>query len=179
MIHYQYTDKEITEILKTMVIVADTREQQNGHIIDYLKKKNVLIESKKLDFGDYSCMIPANAELGIKRNIYLNSVVERKANIDEICGNLQKDTQTAFENELIRSQSGKFVLMVEQLDFYTKLCRGEYRSKYDPKALLARLKSFEAKYNFEIVPVSKVEAGNWIYHRFYYELRHHLKRGAF
>lgn len=179
MIRYQYTEKEITEILKTMVIIVDTREQKNDHIISYLKKKNVPIETKKLDFGDYSCMIPGNKDLNIPRNIYLNSAVERKANVDEICGNLQKDTQTAFENELIRSQQGKFVLMVEQSDFYTKLCKGEYRSKYDPKALLARLKSFEAKYNFEIVPISKVEAGNWIYHRFYYELRHYLKRGAF
>ncbi|MEK5081167.1 ERCC4 domain-containing protein [Solibacillus sp. FSL W7-1436] len=179
MYRFHYTDKEINEILKTMVIVADTREQKNEHILDYLKKKNVPVVSQKLDFGDYSALIPRNDELGITRNIYLNSVVERKANVDELCGNLQKTTQQAFENELIRSQQGNFVLMVEQLDFYTKLIHGDYRSQYDPKALLARLKSFEAKYNFNIVPVQKKEAGNWIYYRFYYEARNLLKQGAF
>lgn len=162
-----------------MVIVADTREQKNDHILDYLKKKGVPVVTQKLDFGDYSALIPKNDELGVPRNFYLKSVVERKANVDELCGNLQKTTQQAFENELIRSQQGKFVLMVEQLDFYTKLIHGDYRSQYDPKALLARLKSFEAKYNFNIVPVQKNEAGNWIYYRFYYEARNLLKQGAF
>lgn len=179
MIRFQRSDTEIKEILKTLVIIYDTREQKNSHILDYLTKREIVHVKEKLDFGDYCAMIPANPQYGIHRNIYLNSVVERKANIDEICGNLQKSTQQAFENELIRSQQGKFVLMVEQLDFYTKLIHGDYRSQYEPKALLARLKSFEAKYNFNIVPVQKNEAGNWIYYRFYYEARNLLKQGAF
>jgi len=179
MIHYAYTDTELNNILKTLTIVVDTREQVNDHILNYLRQKDIPIKIKKLDVGDYSCMIPANPELGIARDIYLESYVERKAHMDEICGNLQKDTQTAFENELIRSQGKRFVLIVEDLESYGKLLRGDYRSRYDPKALLGRLKSFEAKYNFEIVPMNKIESGNWIYYRFYYQMKNYLKRGAF
>ncbi|MGF9978698.1 ERCC4 domain-containing protein [Viridibacillus arvi] len=179
MIHYHYTDTEMNKILKTLTIIIDTREQKNTHILDYLRQKEIPLKIQKLDYGDYSAMIPKNEELGIQRDIYLNSAIERKAHMDEICGNLQKDTQTAFENELIRSQKGRFVLFVEDIEQYSKLIKGEYRSRYDPKALLGRLESFQAKYNFEIVPVKQTEMGNRIYHRFYYQAKHYLKRGAF
>ncbi|MFP7447168.1 nuclease, partial [Bacillus infantis] len=33
MIHYSYTDTELNNILKTLTIVIDTREQVNGHIL--------------------------------------------------------------------------------------------------------------------------------------------------
>lgn len=179
MMYNKRSDAEVKEILKTLTIVCDTREQENSHIIKYFDKRNIPYTREKLDFGDYSCFIPKNEKYGIVSDKYLNSAVERKASIDEICGNLQKDTQQAFINELIRSQQGKFVLMVEQLDFYTKLLEGQYRSEYDKRALLARLKTFEARYNFNIVPVQKIEAGNWIYYRFYYEVRNLLKQGVF
>ncbi|MGM2833858.1 ERCC4 domain-containing protein, partial [Bacillus cereus group sp. Bce025] len=41
MIRFHYTDKEIDNILKTLTIVVDTREQQNQHIRDYLNQKGV------------------------------------------------------------------------------------------------------------------------------------------
>ena len=161
-----------------MVVIYDTREQENSHILNYLEKRNIPVKRQKLDVGDYGCYIPKNEEFGITRDIYLNSVVERKANVDEICGNLQKSTQVAFENELVRSQRYRFVLFVEQADFDEKLSKGEYRSAYDPKTLKARLESFKAKYNFEIVPMSKNMIGHNIYHRFLYQVRHYLKSGA-
>ncbi|PEF63180.1 ERCC4 domain-containing protein [Bacillus cereus] len=179
MIYFHYTDKEISNILKTLTIVIDTRENVNGHILDYLHQKEIPIKNQKLDTGDYGCMIPKNEELGIPRDMYLDSRVERKAHMDEITGNLQKDTQTAFENELIRSKDIPFTLIVEDLYGYEKMLQGKYRSKYNPLALLGRLNTFKAKYNFEIVYVDKKFSGNWIYHHFYYQAKHYFKLGAF
>ncbi|MEW4068653.1 MULTISPECIES: ERCC4 domain-containing protein [Bacillus] len=179
MIYFHYTDKEISNILKTLTIVIDTRENVNGHILDYLHQKDIPIRNQKLDTGDYGCMIPKNEELGIPRDIYLDSRVERKAHMDEITGNLQKDTQTAFENELIRSKDIPFTLIVEDLHGYEKMLQGKYRSKYNPLALLGRLNTFKAKYNFEIVYVDKKFSGNWIYHHFYYQAKHYLRAGTF
>lgn len=179
MIRFHYTDKEIDNILKTLTIVIDTRENKNDHIRDYLHQKNVPIKNQKLDHGDYSCMIPKNEELGIHRDIYLDCFVERKNGIDEITSNLQKDTQQRFINELIRAQNSKFVLFVEEPEFDEKIAKGMYRSRYDPKALKGRLESLKAKYNFEIVPMSKNMIGHNIYHRFYYQARHYLKTGIF
>jgi len=34
--------------MKTMTIVVDTREQVNGHILEYLRSKDVSIKLKKL-----------------------------------------------------------------------------------------------------------------------------------
>lgn len=179
MISYKYTDKEIKEIMKTMIIVMDTREKVNQHITDYLNQKGIPLKIEKLDTGDYGALIPANPELGITRDIYFNGRVERKAHMDEITGNLQRDTQTAFENELIRSKDIPFTLIVEDINGYEKMLKGDYRSKYDPLALLGRLNTFKARYNFEIVYLDKKFSGNWIYHHFYYQLRHYLKQGAF
>ncbi|MGQ0454369.1 ERCC4 domain-containing protein, partial [Bacillus sp. SS-TM] len=39
MISYRYTDTEIHNILKTLTIVIDSRENVNGHIRDYLHQK--------------------------------------------------------------------------------------------------------------------------------------------
>ncbi|KXY24469.1 ERCC4 domain-containing protein [Bacillus sp. FSL K6-0067] len=179
MIRFHYTDKEIDTILKTLTIVIDTRENKNDHIRDYLHQKGIPIKNQKLDTGDYGCMIPKNEELGIPRDIYLDSRVERKAHMDEITLNLQKDKQTAFENELIRSKDIPFTLIVEDLKGYEKMLKGQYRSQYKPLALLGRLNTFKARYNFEIVYLDNKFSGNWIYHHFYYQARHYLKTGIF
>ncbi|MEB9300736.1 ERCC4 domain-containing protein, partial [Bacillus cereus] len=139
MIRFHYTDKEIDKILKTLTIVIDTREQQNQHIRDYLHQKDIPVKVQKLDTGDYGCMIPKNEEIGIPRDIYLDRRIERKSSIDEITSNLQKDTQTRFENELIRSKDIPFTLIVEDQRGYEKILTGDYKSRYNPKALLGRL----------------------------------------
>ena len=154
----------------------DSREKQATHILDYLKLKKIPIKIQKLDHGDYGCMVPSNEVLGISRDIYLNSFIERKSGVDEITGNLQKDTQHAFINELIRSQSSKFVIFVEEPDFDEKVANGLYRSSYDPKALKGRLESLKARYDFEICSMSKGMIGHNIYHRFYYQVRELLKK---
>lgn len=165
--------------MKSLTIVIDSRENKNEHIREYLVQKNIPYENRKLDHGDYGCKIAKNEELGIHRDIYLNSFVERKNGVDEITGNLQKDTQHAFINELIRAQNSRFVIFVEEPDFDERIAKGMYRSRYDPKALKGRLESLKAKYNFEIVPMSKNMIGHNIYHRFYYQAKHYLKTGIF
>ncbi|MBY0036691.1 ERCC4 domain-containing protein [Bacillus cereus] len=179
MIRFHYTDKEIEKILKTLTIVIDTREKQNQHIRDYLIQKDVPVKIQKLDTGDYGCMIPKNEELGIPRDIYLDRRIERKMSIDEITSNLQKDTQTRFENELIRSKDIPFTLIVEDQRGYEKILKGDYKSRYNPLALLGRLNTFKAKYDFEIVYLDKKFVGNWIYYVLYYHAKHYLKTGAF
>ncbi|MCQ6529858.1 ERCC4 domain-containing protein [Bacillus mycoides] len=179
MIRFHYTDKEIEKILKTLTIIMDSREKSSMHIVDYFNQKEIPMIIKKLDVGDYSFMIRANPELGIMRDIYFNSFVERKNSVDEICGNLQKDKQQAFINELIRSQESKFVLFVEDPQFDENIAKHNYRSRYDPKALKGRLESFKAKYNFEIVPMRQTMIGHNIYHRFLYQAKHYLRTGIF
>lgn len=172
-IHYRFTDKELKVALDSLTIIVDTREKVNSHILDYFRKREIPFKFQGMKTGDYSAMIPKNEELGITRDLYLTAAVERKNGVDELVGNI-KD-RTVFENELIRSAKIPFVLMVEDLEGYQKILNGNYRSKYDPKALLGSLKTFEARYNFSTVFVSPNTSGNYIYHHLLYHAREFLK----
>jgi len=124
---------------------------------------------------DYSAMVPKNPEMGITRDIYLTAGLERKNGVDELVESI-KD-RTRFENELIRASKNPFVLIVEDLEGYQKILKGMYRSKYNLKALLGSLKTFEVRYNFSAVFLSPSTTGNYIYHHFFYMARELLKRG--
>lgn len=171
--HYRWTDTEIKKILSTLTIIVDTREQKNQHILDYFRKKDINFILRTMKTGDYSAMIPKNEELGIMRDIYLAAVIERKNGVDELVESV-KD-RTRFENELIRGSKVPFVLIVEDLEGYTKILNGNYRSQYKPESLLGSLKTFEARYQFTTFFISPITSGNYIYHHFLYYARELLK----
>ncbi|WOA57315.1 ERCC4 domain-containing protein [Bacillus mycoides] len=175
-IHYRYSDKELKEILDTLEIMVDTREQKNQHVLDYFRKKNVSFRLRKIDTADYSAVIPKNPEMGITRDVYLSAGVERKNGVDELVQSI-KD-RTRFENELIRASKHPFVLLVEDLQGYQKILKGEYISQYKPESLLGSLKTFEVRYGFSTVFIEPVTTGNYIYHHFLYMARELLKKGV-
>ena len=59
---YHFTDTEVKKLLDSMVILVDTREQDNGHLLSYFDKKKITHEKKALPTADYSCKIPKNDE---------------------------------------------------------------------------------------------------------------------
>lgn len=167
---FKYTDTEIKKLLASIIILVDTREQVNNHITDYFNSKKIVFKSQKMDTGDYGIMLPSNPELGIMRDMYFPVVVERKNSIDEVASNIKEDR---FENELIRSQSSNFLLLIE--DSYKNLITGNYRSQYAAKTLLARIKTFESRYKFTTVFMDKSLTGNYIFHHLFYQAREILK----
>ena len=170
-----FSDKEIDEIIKSMVIVQDTREQQAIHITNFFDKNKIKYVVKKLNSGDYSFYIPKNENLGISRNLYADLVIERKNSIDELAGSF-KD-RNRFESEFIRTikTETKIVLLVEDGQGYGNLLKGNYRSEYSAKALLASLKSWENRYNFNTIFLDKEFSGNFIYYTLRYYLYEYLK----
>ena len=75
---YRYTDKEIDDILKSIVILIDTREQENQHIIKYFEQKKINYKNLKLNYGDYSFYIPANKEYGIDKKADLRGCFDKE-----------------------------------------------------------------------------------------------------
>lgn len=167
---YRYTDSELKNLMSSTVILADTREQENQHILKYFDEKKIHYKEKKLHTGDYSILLPSNVEMGLVKDSYFPIVVERKNSIDELAQSIKEER---FEHEVIRSHGLNFILLVE--DCYKNLLTGNYRSQYNPKSLLARLKTFEARYNFTTVFLDKTLCGNYIYHHLYYQAREYLK----
>ena len=79
---YKYTDKEIKELLKSMVILVDSRENANSHILKWFDEKKISYKIEKLEFCDYSFLLPANSELGFNRDLYFaDKIPNKKANI--------------------------------------------------------------------------------------------------
>ena len=157
-------------------VVIDTREKQIDHILKAFKKNNIDYIRRTLPIGDYIIEGP--------RGYVPNVVIERKASIDELVGNLL-DTSTKDENgnnrfirELIRAKRAnkKFILLIEDEKFYTNLVTGNYRSKINPKAAKGMIMSLEAKYpNLNIVWMEKREVASYIHSILYYCLREDLK----
>jgi ERCC4-type nuclease len=174
---YHYTDKELKALLSSMTIIIDTREQKNSHIVDYLDKHKVAHTSKKLDYGDYSCMIPVNPELGIVRDTYFTDVVavERKNGLTELSNNLSND-RDRFVSELLRTKGTKLFLMIENtLGGYDDILNHKYNSKYNEKSFIATLKSFEAQFNINISFLPDKElSGFFIFSTLYYTVRNYL-----
>lgn len=173
---FKYKDSEIEEILKSIVILIDTREQENSHIKDYFDKKKISYKVQKLDCGDYSFYIPKNEELGISRELFFNDIVciERKGSLEELSGNFTKD-RARIEEELSRKR-GRLYLMIEGAT-YEDILKHNYNTKYNPKSFIATLKTFEARYGINTSFISKMGAGNYIYYTFIYYLREYFKYG--
>lgn len=184
------TDTELNKVLKHLVILVDTAEQENSHIIDYFTKKKIAFKEFSLSEGDYSGMIAHNEEteklLGITKDLYFNDVIviERKANVDELCNNL-KNTGTKerqrFEFELTRIKLNcvnKF-LLVEDKDIERTIWGKKYRSNYLPKALYNSLKRFEARYRCPLMNKDKEISPFWIYNTIQSFVKEELKQGEY
>ncbi|KIL06933.1 ERCC4-type nuclease [Clostridium botulinum] len=167
---FKFKDKELKKILDNLTIIIDSREQANQHIIDFFNKKKHPYVIEKLDFGDYSCKLPKGSFEGQDRDIYFTRdfVIERKANIDELCGNLKEDA-ARLKKELahLNKYNIKYLIYIEDLYFEEHLRNGEFRSQYDPKTLMNRLyKGVEGEYDTVIIPVDKRIMGSKIYNKF-------------
>ena len=173
--NFKYTDKEMEELIQSMVILVDTRERKADHILEYFDKKNITYKKKALDYGDYSFMIPANEKLSIPRDLYFMNkvIVERKASLEEISNNLTKE-RDRFEKELCLAPKTK-VLLLENAN-YSDIATGNYNTQYNKKSFWASIHSFWFKYNIPIffMPDNKW-SGLFIRGYFEYYLKNYLR----
>lgn len=171
---FKYTDKEIKELLKSMVILVDSREQQNSHILKFFDEKKIPYRVEKLETADYSFLLPANPELGIPRDLYFTDEIkiERKNSLEELSGNFTND-RLRIESEFIRNK-GKCTLLIENAD-YSDIISHKYKTEYNPSSFLATLHSFSDRYNIPFVFIKDNKcSAQYIYYSFYYFLRNHL-----
>jgi ERCC4-type nuclease len=171
------TDKRISEILKGITIIVDTRENENLHITDYFKAKGLNFIERKLEYGDYSFLSPSIPELGFDEPFSMEQrfAIERKHSMDELSGNLAQSRER-FERELERAQAdrAKLILMVEG-GSWDKIIEHKYRTDLNEKSYLASLFTFVHRYNIDIQFIPAKYAGMFIFSQFYYFLRNELK----
>lgn len=148
----KYSDKEIEEIMKHIVILIDTREQcPDNHIKNYFDSHKVEYKDMALPAGDYSFMLKAIPELGIEHDMYFYNdvVIERKHNLDELSSNFAQE-RARFNSEWSRMRANRKYLLIENAS-YDDIVNHNYRTKYSEKSYLGSIHSFNSKYGVEIV----------------------------
>lgn len=173
--HYHYTDKETKEILKSLVILCDSREQKNRHILEWFDKKSIVHIEYTLNFGDYSFMLPAGSVDDSRRNIYFDRqiIIERKNSLEELSQNLAQNRQR-FEDEMLRAGNCRKILMVESGSF-DDILNNRYKTELSPASYFGSLLTFSQRYGLETVFIKPEHAGQFIYGVMYYFLREMLK----
>lgn len=182
-VQYRFSDSEISKLLKeNFMVLYDTREQKNQHILDFLDKKKIQYKKKKINEGDYTAIITAREDMGISRDLYFNIAVERKNSVDELASNLGEKREDyrddiRLERELKRArQKGIMIyLVVEDKNGMGNIEKGNYRSRYSSKAFEGKLASIEVNYLKGIRFVDKKDAGRTILKLLYYSVMEALK----
>lgn len=206
---YKFKEKELKEILNKIVILVDTREQANEHITTWFDKKKKKYEFQALDYGDYSCYLPAGSFEGQTRDIYFTDdiVIERKFCIDELAMNL-KDNKTnineitqeiidllgeeylkkvlktdynrlKYEFANMNRYRVKFFIFIEDKNFDENIRNQNYRAQYSPVNLYARLKALESEFDTIIRPTDKTAMGSEIYNTIKYSVRDVFKNKGY
>ena len=187
-------------------IVVDSREKVNKHILNsfekgfeyktshhdmYRGKKSKIgdpieyyIQEKGLKVGDYTIAVqlPSKEVVNFKDKV----VIERKADLNELCCNLfdKKDEEgkTRLERELERAkeQGIKVYLVIETTDMHSKILSSKHfrydkASKVSPSAFNALLMTLCSRYNISVWYTDKHNAGRLIHDLLYYEAREYLK----
>lgn len=175
MKQYKFSFEEIKRLTKSMVILVDSREKKNRHILDYFEKQGIPYRVEKLEYGDYSFMVPASAA-GADIYFHRDCVVERKASLEELSGNLAQE-RDRFEKEFLKAGNDgcKTYLMVESPGGYSDIIAHKYRTEFAPAAYMASLKTFEHRFGANIQFISAGYAGYYIASTFQYYARETLK----
>ena len=86
------------------MIICDTREKKNEHILRYLDFWGIPYRVEKLDTGDYM------------DDVRPDVVIDRKQNLAELCGNLFSDDKGRFWREVRRAKTGRIrlIFLIEQ-----------------------------------------------------------------
>jgi hypothetical protein len=152
----------------------------------YTKPTQYFIQEKGLKTGDYTIAVqlPNEEVINFKDKI----VIERKADLNELCCNLfdskSKDEEglTRFERELKRGyeQGIKIHLLVEVSDMHSKILNGKHfrydkASKVSPQSFYAMLHALASRYNVSIWYTDKKDSARLIHDILYYQAREHLK----
>lgn len=176
MPHYQYSPADLDKLLASLVVLCDTREQKNHHILKGLICSKVNYKLKALTAGDYTALLPAAPEYGIFQPLsFADSIlIERKASLEELSGNLTRGRER-FKDEMGRAKGAEVHLMVEG-GSWGKILGGQYQTQYKPESFYASLLSLQEQYGLHIAFIDKEYAWSYIYRVLYYHVRRVLSR---
>lgn len=166
---------DVKSALDSMVILADTREQDTPVYRRRVAAMGCPVERTALMSGDYSCRctLPDGTAYSLEERV----VVERKMSADELAGNFTRSRDRFIrEFDRLKAVGGKPYLLVENTT-WEQILAGKYRSRLDPKAFSASIAAWQARYDAHVLFCEDRTTGPLIHKILYYELKERLESG--
>jgi len=176
------THFEEMQILNSMEILVDTREQRTSKAEQRYKSFGVPYSRATLSYGDYTAnftLLDGEKLYDISDTINPICIVERKMNLDELaqCFTHSRDR---FEREFLRAKDHDcFIHMICEDGSYEKIEGHKYKSKYPPKAFLASITAWQRRYDIHFHFCSSLETGRLIKEFLYRDMKERIERGDF
>lgn len=165
------TEKQRMDVLKDIVVVVDSREKSNQHILDYFNKENVKYQTEKLDTADYTVIFPNYPELDLDEKV----LIEKKNSLTELSGNFTKHRER-FKRQFERIEPKQQMHVVVETATWRKLFNGRYRSEFHPNSYKASIFTWNKKYGVPFWFCEKLESPEIIYKLMYYDIYERLKK---
>lgn len=186
------TGAEIQSCLESMVILVDTREQPSARAIRRYKRFGCPYDRQKLAYGDYTfdCTLPGAGQIYADRSdIRPPVVIERKANLEELSGNLTEKplakhkllgVRNRFEAELLfaKTNNASVYLLIENADL-SDVVNHRYDTKLNEVSFFHTLTAYMARYDLKLLFCPEAESGALIREVLYRELKERLTRGDY
>lgn len=167
---------EVKQALEHITILVDTREQPTRRSIQRLESMNFPYERQKLNFGDYSAKVTLNN--GEVVSFADSFAIERKMNIDELCGCFCRSRERfSREFERARQSGAKLYLLIENAT-WENVYNGKYRSQMNSSALVASMLAWLARYNCQLIFCKAETSGKLISDIVYREIKERLEKDA-
>lgn len=148
------TDSQFKELKKKIVILHQSNEQKNQHILEVWDRYGTRHEERALKTGDYCFKIEKCEELGFPIDTYFvdELCIERKNSVDELAGCMKSD---AFRYEIRRMAKAKNAYLLVEDDSLTDIIEGNYRSQYNKDAFFRTLITWMNEHNIKILFLPK------------------------
>jgi ERCC4-type nuclease len=149
-----------------MVIICDTKDKKNQHILEEFDRQKIEYVQKSLKTGDYSFMVKENPELGFPYDTYFTDeiCIERKNGLSELAGNLASKTDdNRIFKEFNRMINIERVYLLIENDRLDSLYAHEYKSEYNPDSYIRTLLTWQARNNMHIYFVGQGYMARTIY----------------
>ena len=176
------THFEEMQILESMEILVDTREQSTPKSQQRYKSFGVPYSRATLSFGDYAAnftMLDGSKLYDVSKTVSPICIVERKMNLDELAQCLTH-TRDRFEREFLKAVNNNcFIHLICEDGSYERIVGHKYNSQFPPKAFLASITAWERRYNIHFHFCSSLESGHLIKEFLYRDMKERIERGEF
>ena len=160
---------DVESALRTMVILCDTREKPTERAKARYRRMGIPVIQQKLDYGDYSAKCDA---LDLSHIV----AVERKQDLSELsmCFCQERD-RFRREFERAKEDGAKIYLLIENASI-DAIYWHHYKTKMAPKAMIASLFAWMARYNCTVLFCDEISSGQIIKEILYREMKERLEK---